>query len=43
MPYLDSNIPSKIVYVSVDSEILRIARVTTDLINLVTLVNLLLI
>ena len=43
MPYLDSNIPSKIIYVSVDSEILRITRITTDLINFVTHVNLLLI
>ena len=39
MPYLDSNIPFKIFYASVGSEILCIARTTTDLINTVTRVN----
>ena len=43
MPYLDSNIPSKIFYALVGSEILRIAGTTTDLINMVARVNLLLI
>ena len=41
MPYLDSNIPSKVFYASVGSEILRIARI--DLINMVTRDDLLLI
>ena len=41
MPYLDSNIPSKVFYALVGSEILRIAR--TDLINMVTRDDLLLI
>ena len=39
MHYLDSNIPSKIFYASVGLEILRIARTTTDLINMVICVN----
>ena len=39
MPYLDSNIPFNIFYASVGSEILCIARTTTDLINTVTRVN----
>ena len=43
MPYLDRNIPSKIFYASVGSEILNIVRITTDLVNMVTHVNLLLI
>ena len=43
MLYLDSNIPSKIFYDSISSKILRIARKTADLINLVTHVNVLLI
>ena len=43
MPYLDSNILSKIFYALVGSEILRIAGTTTDLINMVARVNLLLI
>ena len=38
--YLDSNIPSKIFYVSIGSDILRIARKATDLINMVTSVAL---
>ena len=41
MLYLDSNIPSKIFYDSISSKILRIARKTADLINLVTHVNVL--
>ena len=43
MLYLDSNIPSQIFYDSISSKILRIARKTADLINLVTHVNVLLI
>lgn len=43
MPYLDSNMLSKIFYASVGSEILRIARTTTDLIRMVICPNLLLI
>ena len=43
MPYLDRNIPSKIFYTSIGSEILNIVRITTDLVNMVTLVNRLLI
>ena len=35
MPYLDSNIPSKIFYASIASEVVRIARTTMDLINMV--------
>jgi len=42
MPFLDSNIPSKIFYASVGSEILRIARTTSNLHDLVTRVNALL-
>ena len=41
MPSLDSNIPSKIFYASVGSEILRIARAIMDLTNMVPRVNLL--
>ena len=40
MPYLDSNMSSKKIYPSVGSEILRISRTTTDLINVVTHVKL---
>lgn len=43
MPYLDSNMLSKIFYASVGSEILRISRTTADLIRMVTCANLLLI
>ena len=43
MSYLDRNIPSKIFYASIGSEILNIVRITTDLVNMVTHVNLLLI
>ena len=43
MPYLDRNIPSKIFYTSIGSEILNIVRITTVLVNMVTLVNRLLI
>ena len=39
MPYLDSNIRSKIFYPSVASEILSFTRITTNLINLVIGVN----
>ena len=42
-PYLDSNIPFKLLYVSVASEILRIAATIADLINVVSRTNLLLI
>ena len=42
MSYLDSNVPCKILYTSVGSEILRIARTATDLINMVIRVDLLL-
>ena len=35
MPYLDSNIPSKIFYASIGSEVLRITRTTMGLINMV--------
>ena len=42
MPYLDSNVPPKIYYASIGSEIVCIARTTTDLINMVKRVNLLL-
>ena len=41
IPYLDNNIPSKIFYISIGSEILQITRRTVDLINMVvTHVNL---
>lgn len=40
MPYLDSNMSSKKIYPSVGSEILRISRTSTDLINVVTHVKL---
>ena len=40
MADLDSSIPSKIFYTLITSEILRIARTTTDLINMITYVNL---
>ena len=43
MQFLDSNILSKIFYVSIDSVILRIARTTAHLANMVKRVNLLLI
>ena len=44
MSYLDSNIPSKIFNASIGSDILHIARTaTTDLINMVKRVNILLI
>ena len=43
MPYSDNNIPSKIFYALLVSEILRIARTAKDQINLVTIVNLFLI
>ena len=43
MLYLHSNIPSKIFYASISSEITRIVRKTTNLINIVTHVNPLLI
>ena len=43
MHCLGSNIPSKIFYAAVDSQIFSIARTTTDLINMVMHVNLLLI
>ena len=43
MSYLDSNMPSKTFYASIDSEILCIVRTTIDLINMVELVNLLLV
>jgi len=39
VPFLESNIPSKIFYASVSSEILRIARTTSDLHNLIPRVN----
>ena len=42
MPYLDSNILSKIFYASTSPEILCITRATTVLINMVTYVDLLL-
>ena len=42
MSYLDSNVSCKILYTSVGSEILRIARTATDLINMVIRVDLLL-
>ena len=43
VPYLDSNISSNVYDASIGSEILHIARKATDLVNLVTRVNLLLI
>ena len=43
MPYLDSDIPSKIFYASFDSEILHVAKATSNLINMVTRANLLVI
>ena len=43
MPYSDSNIPSKIFYSLLISEILRIARTKKDPTNLITVANLLLI
>ena len=42
-PVWDSNIPSKMLCASVGWEILRISRITTDLIDMVTSVDLLLI
>ena len=42
LPYLESNIPSKIFYASISYDFLRIVRTATDLINLATPVNLLL-
>ena len=42
MPHLDTNVPPKIYYASIGSEIVCIARTTTDLINMVKRVNLLL-
>ena len=43
IPYLDSNIPSKIFRASLNFEILRIVTTRTDLSNMVKCVNLLLI
>ena len=43
MPYLGSNIPSNIFYASINFEILPIARKTSDLINMIASVNILLI
>ena len=43
MLYFDSKKPYKIFYASIASEILLIARTTTDLINMLKRVNLLLI
>ena len=43
MPYLNSSIPLEIYYATISSEILRNNRTTTDLINMVICVNLLLI
>ena len=43
MSYLGSNMLSKIFYASVGSEVLHIARTTTDLINIMSTVNVLLI
>ena len=43
MPYLDNNIPSKTFYTSISSEIVRMARTTSELINMVTHANILLI
>ena len=43
MPYWYSDIPSKIFYASIGSEIFCIARKTTDLIHIAKCVNLLLI
>ena len=42
LPYLESNIPSKIFYASISYDFLRIVRTATDLNNLATPVNLLL-
>ena len=42
MSYCDSNIPSKKFYGLIGSEVLRIARATTDLINMEASINLLL-
>ena len=42
MPYLDSNMPSKIFNALINSEILRIVRRTTDPIDMVKADNLLL-
>ena len=39
MSYLDSNIPSKIFCASISSEVLRIARTTTDLNNMIKRVS----
>ena len=39
MPYLDSNIPSKIFYSTIGSEVLRFARTTTSLEDFIRLVN----
>ena len=43
MPYFDRNIPCEISYTSFGPEILRFSRGTTDLINMETRINLLLI
>ena len=43
IPYLDSYIPSKLFIDSVKSEMIRIVRTTSDLINMITHANLLLI
>ena len=40
MPYLDSNIPFEIFYELAGSELLRITWTTTDMINMVLLMNL---
>ena len=42
IPYLQSNVSSNIFYVSIGSEILRIDRTITEIINMVEQVNLLL-
>ena len=42
MSYLDSNVPFKISYASVGSEIVHIVRATADMNNMVTSVNILL-
>ena len=43
MPYLNTNMTPKIMYASVSSEILLIARTTAYLVNMVTRVNIFLI
>ena len=40
MPYLNSNIPSEIFHTSIGSEIIRITKRTTCLLDMVTRVNL---